>query len=321
MLPIGDIDDVTLDFSDSSLLILNVVIAIVMLGIAMDTKTSDFREVRRLPKAMAVGIAAQFLLLPAITFLLTLLLDVRGSIAMGMILVACCPPGGTSNILTYRANGNVALSVSMTGISSLLAIFFLPFNVAFWGGLQPEASKILQEVDLSALSMLAHVVLVIGVPFIIGLTIANRKPGFTAKVQPWVKRFSVWALIGFIVIALAGNIGVFWPYIPIVALVVFLHDTLALGLGYGIATAFRLEEYNRRAITFEVGVRYAGLGLGMVFSFFDGLGGMALVAGWWGIWDLIAGLALSSWWARRPTGRGDSPDPAAGANSASGAAN
>jgi bile acid:Na+ symporter, BASS family len=303
VLPIGNIDDVNLNFSDSSLIVLSVVLAIVMLGIAMDTKISDFREVRKMPKAMAVGIAAQFIALPAITFALTILLGVRGSIAMGMILVACCPPGGTSNILTYRSNGNVALSVSMTGISSLIAIFVMPLNVAFWGGIHPEASKILTDVDLSAIEMLIHVVLVIGVPFAIGLYVAQRRPEFTAKVQPWVKRFSVWALIGFIVAALASNMGLFWDYIPIVALVVFLHDTLALSLGYGIASAFGLEEYNRRAITFEVGVRYAGLGLGMVFTFFDGIGGMALVAGWWGVWDLIAGLALSSWWARRPTGR------------------
>ncbi|MBK5231950.1 MAG: bile acid:sodium symporter family protein [Thermoleophilia bacterium] len=303
MLPIGNIDNVHLAFSDSSLLVLNFVLAIIMLGIAMDTKLSDFREVRTLRRAMVVGIAAQFILLPAITFCLTLLLGVRGSIAMGMILVASCPPGGTSNILTYRARGNVALSVSMTGISSLIAIFVMPLNVAFWGGLQPEASKILEDVDLSALEMLAHVILVIGVPFIIGLAIAQKKPEFTKKVQPWVKRFSLFALVGFILAALLANIGVFWDYIPLVALVVFLHDTLAFALGYGIASSFRLDEYNRRAITFEVGVRYAGLGLGMVFSFFDGIGGMALVAGWWGVWDLIAGLGLSSWWARRPTGR------------------
>ncbi len=311
MLPIADIDDVTINFSDSSLIILNVVLAIVMLGIAMDTRASDFKEVRRMPRAMAVGIAAQFILLPAITFCLTLLLGVRGSIAMGMILVASCPPGGTSNILTYRSRGNVALSVSMTGISSLIAIFLMPLNVAFWGGLQPEASKILEDVDLSALEMLVHVVLVIGVPFIIGLTIAEKKPEFTAKVQPWVKRFSLWALVGFIVASLASNISIFWDYIPIVFIVVFLHDTLALALGYGIASSFKLDEYNRRAITFEVGVRYAGLGLGMVFTFFDGIGGMALVAGWWGIWDLIAGLGLSSWWARRPTGREGGPEPPA----------
>ena len=317
MLPLGNIDEVSLNFSDSSLLILNVVLAIIMLGIAMDTKVSDFREVRRMPKAMAVGIAAQFIALPAITFLLTILLGVQGSIAMGMILVACCPPGGTSNLLTYRANGNVALSVSMTGISSLLAIFLMPLNIAFWGGIHPEASKILTDVDLSAVEMLLHVVLVIGIPFIIGLSIAQRYPGFTEKAQPWVKRFSVYALIGFILAALLGNIGVFWAYIPIVALVVFLHDTLAFSLGYGLATACRLDEYNRRAITFEVGVRYAGLGLGMVFTFFDGIGGMALVAGWWGIWDLIAGLALSSWWAKRPTGREGSAGSTRGSRVAS----
>ncbi len=305
--PLADIDSAQVEFSDSSLLVLSFVLAIIMLGIAMDTKVSDFREVRRLPKAMAAGIAAQFVLLPAITFLLTLALGVRGSIAMGMILVACCPPGGTSNILTYRSHGNVALSVSMTGIANMIAIFVMPLNIAFWGSIHPEASKILEEVDLSALAMLAQVTLVIGVPFVLGMTVAHRHPEITGKVKPWVKRFSVWALVAFILAALAGNIETFWPFIPIVALVVFLHDTLAFSLGYGIATAVGLDEYNRRALTFEVGVRYAGLGLGMVFTFFDGIGGMALVAGWWGIWDLIAGLALSSWWARRPTGREAAP--------------
>ncbi|MGK2956734.1 MAG: bile acid:sodium symporter family protein [Solirubrobacterales bacterium] len=310
MLPIGNIDSVQLNFSDSSLLILNVVLAVIMFGIAMDTKVSDFREVRRMPKAMGVGIAAQFIVLPAITFVLTILLGVQASIAMGMILVACCPPGGTSNLLTYRAKGNVALSVSMTGISSLLAIFIMPLNIAFWGGLHPEASKILTDVDLSAIEMLLHVVLVIGLPFVIGLTFANRRPDFAKKVQPWVKKGSVIALVGFILAALLSNITLFWDHILIVALVCFLHDTLAFSLGYGLATACRLEEYNRRAISFEVGVRYAGLGLGMVFTFFDGIGGMALVAGWWGVWDLIAGLALSSWWARRPTGRESATGPA-----------
>ena len=303
MLPLGNIDEVSLNFSDSSLLILNVVLAVIMFGIAMDTKVSDFREVRRMPKAMAVGIAAQFIALPAITFLLTLLLGVQASIAMGMILVACCPPGGTSNLLTYRAGGNVALSVSMTGISSLLAVLLMPLNIAFWGGIHPEASKILTDVDLSAVEMLAHVVLVIGIPFIIGLTIANRYPDFAMKVQPWVKKGSVIALIGFILAALLSNITLFWDHIVIVAVIVFLHDTAAFVLGYSLAAACRVDEYNRRAITFEVGVRYAGLGLGMVFTFFDGIGGMALVAGWFGIWDLIAGLFLASWWAKRPTGR------------------
>ena len=303
MLPLGNIDDVTLNFNESSLLVLSFVIAIIMFGIALDMKVSDFRAVKKMPKAMAVGIAAQFILLPAITFGLTLLLDVQASIAMGMILVACCPPGSISNVMTYRADGNVALSVSMTAISNLLAIFLMPLNIALWGGLHPDAQHILTDVELSAIEMLLEIVLIIGVPFLIGLTIAERRPGFAKRVQPTVKRFSLLALLAFILIALFSNFDVFKDYIPIIALAVFLHDSLALALGYGIGASFRLAEANRRAITFEVGVRNTGLGLGIVFSFFDGLGGMAMVAGWWGIWDIIAGLALSGWWTRRPTGQ------------------
>ena len=295
----GGIDDVTIEFSESSLLILGLVLAIIMFGIALDTKPADFRAVSRNPKAIGVGVAAQFIALPAVTFALTLILGVGPSIALGMILVACCPPGNISNVLTYRSGGNVALSVSMTVISNLLAIFLMPINIALWGGLHPEASQILREVDLSALEMLINIAIVIAIPFALGLSISHGHPAFARRVQPWVKRFSLIALIAFILIAFAGNFGVFIDYIAIIALAVFLHDSLALGLGYGIAASFKLSEYNRRAVTFEVGVRNAGLGLGIVFTFFDGLGGMALVAGWWGIWDIIAGLALASWWAKR----------------------
>jgi bile acid:Na+ symporter, BASS family len=309
-LPLANIDDVNIDFSESSLLILGFVLAIIMFGIALDTKPADFRAVTRNPKAMSVGIAAQFIALPATTFVLTLMIGAGPSIAMGMILVACCPPGNISNVLTYRSGGNVALSVSMTVVSNLLAIFLMPLNIAFWGGLHPEASTILREVDLSAVEMLIDIAIVIAIPFVVGLTVSRRYPEFAARVQPTVKRFSLIALIAFILIAFAGNIGVFIDHILIIAVAVFLQDALALGLGYGIASSFRLSEYNRRAVTFEVGIRNAGLGLGIVFSFFDGLGGMALVAGWWGIWDIIAGLALASWWARRATAR--PPDGAPG---------
>jgi BASS family bile acid:Na+ symporter len=302
-LPLASIDDVNIEFSESSLLILGFVLAIIMFGIALDTKPADFRAVTKNPKAISVGVAAQFIALPAITFTLTLILGVGPSIALGMILVACCPPGNISNVLTYRSGGNVALSVSMTVISNLLAIFLLPLNVAFWGGLHTEASTILEEVDLSAIEMLGEIALIIAIPFALGLGISHGHPAFAKKVQPWVKRFSLVALVSFILIAFAGNFGAFKDHIAVVAVAVFLHDTLALSLGYGIAASFRLSEYNRRAVTFEVGVRNAGLGLGIVFSFFDGLGGMALVAGWWGIWDIIAGLALASWWAKRGTAK------------------
>jgi len=303
-LPFGaqDIDSATLNTSDGMLLLLSAVIAVIMFGIALEMKVDDFRHVAKLPKAMAVGVAAQFICLPAITFGLTMLLNFRPSIALGMILVACCPPGNISNILVYRARGNVALSLSMTALSNFLAIFLMPINIAFWAGLHPGASDILRDVDVNALELLLDIVLLIGVPLCLGLLISSRKPEFAKKVQPLVKKFSMIFLILFIIGALAGNIGTFIHHIWLVALAVFLHDTLALLLGYGIAAGFKVSEPNRRAITFEVGVRNAALGLGIALSVFEGMGGVAIVAAWWGVWDLIAGLFLSSWWAKRPTG-------------------
>ena len=299
----GDIDSVVLNFDESSLDLLRYVIAAIMLGIALDTKVADFRRALRKPRAMAVAIAAQFLLLPAITFVLTLLLQVRGSVALGMILVAACPPGNVSNILTHRARGDVALSVSMTAVGNVLAIFLMPLNVAFWGSIHPTASEKLREFDLDTLSMLGEVAFVIGIPFALGMAVSARFPAFAGRAHPWVSKVAVLALLTFIVAGLAGNWSTFLEYIGVVLVAVFLHDALALAVGYTIARGARLDGYSTRAMTFEVGIRNAGLGLLIVFTFFGGLGGMAVVAAWWGIWDIIAGLAVATWWARRTPDR------------------
>lgn len=292
------IDDTRLNFNANSLLALDIVLALIMFGIALAVKVDDFKAVLKMPKAITVAIAAQFLLLPAITFGLTLLLQVQASIALGMILVACCPPGNISQVLTNQARGNVALSVSMTAVGNLLAIFLMPLNFALWGHLHPTASKIFEAVELNVWDMLIKIVLIIGLPFVLGVFIGHRWPKITAKVQPWIRGISLVALVAFIVIALAGNWANFMAVLGIVLIVVFLHDTIALALGYGTARAFRLDTPSTKAVTFEVGIRNAGLGLGLVFAVFDGLGGMAVVAGWWGIWDIIAGLILATLWSR-----------------------
>ncbi|MGX7725586.1 bile acid:sodium symporter family protein [Rhodococcus sp. 5G237] len=298
-----NVDDVRLFFDSGSLLALNVVLAAIMLGIALDTSVDDFRRALRAPKAMAVGIAAQFLALPAVTWLLTLLLDPAPSIALGMILVACCPPGNISNVLTHRAGGDVALSVSMTAVSNVLAIVLMPINFAFWGSRSDGTPALLRSVELDGLDMVVQIALIIGLPFVLGIWAAQKAPGFASRAQPWVKNGSLLALLAFIVAGLAGNFADFLDYIGLVLLAVFLHDAIALGLGYLCGWASGLPEYSRRAVSFEVGIRNAGLGLGLVMTFFDGLGGMAIVAGWWGIWDIVAGLLLATVWARRTATR------------------
>ena len=295
----GNVDDIRIAFDQSSMTLLRIVIATILFGIALGTSVDDFREAARRPKAIAVGVGAQFLLLPAITFLLTLALGVRGSVALGMILVACCPPGNVSNIVTHQAGGDVALSVSMTAVSNLLAIVLMPLNFAFWGSLHPTGSKLMHVIHLNTLDMLVEVFVIIGLPFLLGIAVAHVLPNFARRASKIVGPGAFLALGALILVALLNNWSLFVTWIGVVALAVFLHDALALSLGYGIARGFRLPVPSRMAMTFEVGVRNSGLGLLLVFSYFHGLGGMALVAAWWGIWDIIAALGVARVWHHR----------------------
>ncbi|NPC97909.1 bile acid:sodium symporter family protein [Nocardioides sp. zg-DK7169] len=296
---LADVDNVRIAFEEGSLTTLKIVIGAILFGIALDTRLEDFTAALRRPGTIAIGVLAQFLMLPALTFVLTLLLDVRGSVALGMILVACCPPGNVSNILTHRAGGDVALSVSMTAVGNVLAIFLMPLNMAFWGGLHPSGKAMLEDIELSVADMLGEIAFVIGVPFVLGIAIQRIWPRVAAVGHRVIGPLSFLALGAVIAVGVANNWSVFLDHIGIVLLAVFLHDALALFLGFGIAKATRLPEASTKAMTFEVGIRNAGLGLLLVFTYFDGLGGMALVAAWWGIWDIIAGLAVAQWWRAR----------------------
>jgi BASS family bile acid:Na+ symporter len=305
------VDAISIAFDESSQVLLRVVIATILFGIALDTRVDDFRAAARRPRVIGLGVAVQFLVLPALTFVLTLILGVRGSVALGMILVACCPPGNVSNIVTHQARGDVALSVSMTAVANLLAIVLMPLNFAFWGGLHPSGGPLMRDLDLQASSMLVEVGLVIGIPFLVGLYVGNRFPHFARRAGRVIAPVAFVALGALIAVALAGNWALFVAWIGVVVIAVALHDALALGLGYTVGRLTRLPERSTRAMTFEVGIRNAGLGLLLVFTSFGGLGGMALVAAWWGIWDIIAALALARWWRRRPPA--DEPARAASA--------
>lgn len=302
-----NVDDIRIAFSDSSLTTLKIVVGAILFGIALDTPLSSFATALRRPVVIGIGVVAQFLLLPALTFVLTLALHVQGSVALGMILVACCPPGNVSNILTHRSGGDVALSVSMTSVGNILAIVLMPLNFAFWGSLHPTGGDILDRlgdhVDLSVSSMLGEIAFVILVPFAAGITIRRLWPRVARVAYRIVGPVSFLALAAVIAVGIANNWGIFVHHLGIVFVAVLLHDALALLIGFAIARATRLPESSTKAMTFEVGIRNAGLGLLLVFTFFGGLGGMALVAAWWGIWDIVAGLAVAQVWRSRTRAR------------------
>lgn len=302
LLTTTDIDAVQLNFDEGSLLLLNVLIGLMMLGMAMDLDVEDFRRLLRMPKPPAIGLAAQFLLLPAFTFLLTLIIRPQPSIALGMILVASCPGGNLSNVMTYLAKGNAPLSVGMTAVSTAAAIVMTPVNLAIWGSLNPDTEPILREVALSPLDLFVTIFLILGLPLMAGMLIARRAPKLAERVRGPFKVFSVIVFMGFVVVALGNNWDAFVDYVGLVVFAVLIHNALAFGIGNGASRLAGLPARDRRAVTIEVGLQNSALALILIFDFFDGLGGMAVIAAWWGIWHIIAGLALAGFWSRRPVG-------------------
>jgi BASS family bile acid:Na+ symporter len=294
------IDDVTLNFDEGSLLLLNILIGLMMLGMALDLDLDDFRRLLHKPKPPAIGLAAQFVLLPAFTFVLTLIIRPEPSIALGMILVASCPGGNLSNVMTYLAGGNAPLSVGMTAVSTAAAIVMTPLNLSIWGSLNPDTEPILRSVSLSPLDLFMTIFVILGIPLIAGMLIAHRFPRLAERIRRPFKIFSVVVFIGFVLVALGNNWEYFVDYVGLVVFAVFIHNALALTLGNGAARLAGLEERDRRAVTIEVGLQNSALALILVFDFFDGLGGMAVIAAWWGIWHIIAGLSVAGVWSRRP---------------------
>jgi len=294
------IDQARLNFNPQGLLMINAAIGLMMLGVALELKLDDFKRILIAPKAPFIGLAAQFVLLPVFTFLLTLIITPPPSIALGMILVAACPGGNLSNIMTYLARGNCAISVSMTAVSTLAAIIMTPLNLALWGSLNPHTAGILRKVSLSPLDVFITVFIILGIPLCVGLLIARSFPALAAKVRRPFKIFSLVFFIGIVAAALAVNWQNFINYIGLVFLAVLAHNALALNLGFWAGRLSGLSEQDTRAVSIEVGIQNSGLGLVLVFNFFDGLGGMAIVVAWWGIWHIIAGLITAFIFARRP---------------------
>lgn len=303
----GDIDTLRIDLSDGLQLATRAIIAVFLFGVALDTRLADLRDVVRRPLVVGAGLLAQYLAMPALTVLLTLVLDVRGSVAIGMILVVCCPAGNLSNILTHRARGDVALSISMTAASTVLAVLLTPAAVAFWCGLNPAADDLLREVSIDAWDMVAEVAVLIGLPFAAGLLVAQRFPAWAARARGFVEPAALALLLLIIVGGLAGQFATFVDYVGVVAVAIVVQNALSLAVGYGTGRGLRLPAPGVRAMTFELGVRNTGLALVLALGFFGDLGGVAFVAALWGLWDVTTGLALSTRWKRVSESRVDDP--------------
>ena len=282
--------------SATSLIILNAILAMMMFGIALSLTPADFRRIVKKPLGPVVGLCAQFILLPALTCFLIFLIPIPADVALGLLLVSCCPGGSFSNLMTYLSRGNTALSVSMTGVASLLACVLTPLNFMFYGALNPLTRELLNSISVSVSDMLLIVTLVLAIPLALGLVCAQRFPDFARKSEPFFRFISLFTLFGFVLIALGMNWQKFLSGASIFLLAVIAHNALALAIGWSSARMLQLPVADRRAITLEVGLQNSGLGLGIIFTFFSDLTSMAIIAAAWGIWHLISGMSLSFLW-------------------------
>lgn len=293
------IDQVDLAFNPTTLWVLNIILGLVLFGVALDLKVEHFWALVKNPRAPLVGLICQFVILPAIAFGLIQLLPVTPSMALGMLLVAACPGGNISNFITHLAKGNTEVSVGMTLVSTVAAMVTTPLNLSLWGGMNPETAALLQSIRLDPLDMLLTVGALLGIPLVVGMTIGHRAPKLAGWLRKPFKIGSILFFLAFIALAFGANFDHFINHIGGVFGPVLILNATALGLGWSAGWLTGLPEGDRRAVAIEVGIQNSGLGLILVFNFFDGLGGMAIVAAWWGIWHLIAGLSLAAFWSWR----------------------
>ncbi len=277
-----NVDDLRLHFNPAQMAVLNLAMAFLMFSVALDVRPSDFRKVVQFPKSVAVGLVVQYLLFPVFTLGIIFLFQPPVSMAMGMVLVSMCPSGNMTNFLVHFARANVALSVTLNAIIILSATVVTPAGFLFWSQFIPESEALRKSFEISFVDMALIIVELIVAPLLFGMWLNARFSTFVERIRPWVQKVALVLFFSILVLALLGNF-----------------DNLVSYLGFAFVIVAGLPELDCRTLAFESGVHNTALGLLLIFRFFDGLGGMALIAAWWGIWDLVTGMGLAYFWQRR----------------------
>lgn len=310
---LSSLDSVVLNLGSGTGIIMSIVLAIIMFGIALGIKVETLKNVFVKPKSIITGVALQWFGLPLVTFLIILAFNsfLTPMVCLGMLLVASCPGGNISNFMSSFAKGNVELSVSMTAVSTVGAPFITPLNFWFWGNLYLKFAALsgltIPQLVIPFSEVFRTVFIILGIPIVAGMLFAHYLPKITEKVK---KPFSVFSIVVFIVMVLGmfiPNWRFFIDYIIFIFILVLIHNACAFGTGFLGATAMKLPRLDRRSITIEVGIQNSGLGLTMLLnpSIFKpeiwnnpetGIlyGGMLFVTAWWGIWHIISGLTLAT---------------------------
>lgn len=263
-------------------------LGIVMFGMGLTLSAADFREVFRRPKDVAIGVIGHYLIMPSIAYLLAIGLNLPPEIAVGVILVGCCPSGTASNVMTFLAKGDVALGVSIASVSTIIAPFATPALISLLAG---------KWMDINAKSLFMDILQVVILPIVLGII---AKAIFRKQAEASVKALPLISTIA-IVLIVAIVVGLNQPKIMSNGLLIFaaviLHNLLGYLLGYFFAKLFGMDLAKRKAVTLETGMQNSGLGAALAAAHFSPLA--AVPSALFSVWHNLSGSMLATWFARR----------------------
>ena len=299
----NSLDGIQVTLNAGGMNTINIVLAFVMFGVALGIKPRMFVEVFRKPKSVILGMCSQLVLLPLLTFGLTLLFGkwINWSMALGMILVASCPGGNISNFMSSLSKANIELSVSLTAISTALCVLMTPFNFWLYGNLYLDIASVRADVPQLVIPLwdvFKTIFILLGIPLTLGILTSQYLPKVAEKLKKPMQWFSIIFFVAMVVLSFWSNRVAFLQCIEYIFLIVLVHNLLALLTGFSVGTVFKVPKADRRTLTIETGIQNSGLGLALLLgtSIFAGLpphGGMLVITAWWGVWHIISGLSVS----------------------------
>ena len=298
------IDSIEVNLNAGGMNTINIILAFVMYGVALGIRPGIFIEVFKKPKSVILGALCQLVLLPAFTCLLAILLTgwISPMMGLGMILVAACPGGNISNFMSSLGKANIELSVSLTAISTALAVFMTPLNFWLWGNIYVHTANVAHEVPTLVIPLwevFKTIFILLGIPLVLGILTSKFLPKVANALKKPLQWLSIVIFVGMVILAFSGNINAFLQCIKYIFIVVLIHNLLALTLGFTTATVAKLPWKDRRTLTIETGIQNSGLGLALmlgtsIFAGFPPHGGMLVITAWWGIWHIISGLTIAT---------------------------
>lgn len=307
------LNSLTINFGEGGMVIVNIILAFVMFGVALGIKPQTFKDVFKKPKSVITGILLQWVGLPAVTFIIVLALNslITPMVALGMILVASCPGGNISNFISSLSKGNIELSVSMTAVSTAAAPIITPFNFFFWGSLYSKIISVHSDIPRLVIPfwpMLEQILLLLGVPIVLGLLFARYFPNATKRITRPAQILSILLFLAMVTVSFSQNWQLFIDNLFYIVIIVFIHNAFALATGYFGGKLAKVPSADRRSFTIETGIQNSGLGLILLFNaaifppeiWHGHYGGMLIITAWWGIWHIISGLSVAYLFRRTP---------------------